>query len=177
MQLINLIWDEQLTHLPGQNGHHFADDIVKRIFMNETFCILIRISLKFVPKVRIDNKSALVQLMVWRLKQYWSSSLTHICGTSGRWVNTLRPRQNGSPFSRRHFKIAFSWMKIYELHLRFHWSLFLGVWLRIFQHWFKLWLGTVQATSHYLNQWWLVYWRIYASLGLNELMPHPMWSI
>ena len=27
----------------------------------------------------------------------------------------------------------------------------------------------VQATSHYQNQWWLVYWRIYASLDLNEL--------
>ena len=26
-----------------------------------------------------------------------------------------------------------------------------------------------QATSHYLNQWWLVYWRIRASLGLNVL--------
>ena len=26
-----------------------------------------------------------------------------------------------------------------------------------------------QATSHYPNQWQLVYWRIYASLGLNEL--------
>ena len=26
-----------------------------------------------------------------------------------------------------------------------------------------------QATSHYLNQCWLVYWRIYSSLGLNEL--------
>ena len=39
----------------------------------------------------------------------------------------------------------------------------------IFQHWFREWLGAVQATSHYLNQWWLVYWRIYASLGLNEL--------
>ena len=26
-----------------------------------------------------------------------------------------------------------------------------------------------QASSHFLNQWWLVYWRIYASLGLNEL--------
>ena len=25
------------------------------------------------------------------------------------------------------------------------------------------------APSHYLNQWWLVYRRIYASLGLNEL--------
>ena len=30
-------------------------------------------------------------------------------------------------------------------------------------------LGAVQATSHHLNQWWLVYRRIYASLGLNEL--------
>ena len=29
-----------------------------------------------------------------------------------------------------------------------------------------------QATSHYLNQWWLVYRRIYASLGLNELTRH-----
>ena len=27
-----------------------------------------------------------------------------------------------------------------------------------------------QAISHYLNQCWLVYWHIYASLGLNELM-------
>ena len=26
-----------------------------------------------------------------------------------------------------------------------------------------------QATSHYLNQWWLDYRRLYASLGLNEL--------
>ena len=26
-----------------------------------------------------------------------------------------------------------------------------------------------EATSHYLNQWWLVYWRIYVSLGFNEL--------
>ena len=28
----------------------------------------------------------------------------------------------------------------------------------------------IQATSHDLNQWWLVYWRIYALLGLNELI-------
>ena len=27
------------------------------------------------------------------------------------------------------------------------------------------------APSHYLNQWWLVYWRKYASLDLNELKP------
>ena len=50
------------SSLPGQNGRHFAD-ILKRIFMNENFYILIQISLKFVPKGPIDNKSALVQVM------------------------------------------------------------------------------------------------------------------
>ena len=64
---------------------------------------------------------------------------------------------------------AFSWMKMFEFRWRFHWSLFLRVQLTIFQHWFRYWLGAGQATSHYLNQWWLFYWRIYASLGLNEL--------
>ena len=64
---------------------------------------------------------------------------------------------------------GFSLMKMYEFRLKFHWSLFPRVQLTIFQHWFRKWLGAVQATSHYLNQWWLVYRRIYASLGLNEL--------
>ena len=35
--------------------------------MNEKFCILITISVKFVPKGPIDNKSALVQVMAWCL--------------------------------------------------------------------------------------------------------------
>ena len=43
-----------------------ADDLSKYIFMNEKFCILIRISLKFVLKGPIDNKSVLVQVMAWR---------------------------------------------------------------------------------------------------------------
>ena len=30
---------------------------------------------------------------------------------------------------------AFSWMKVYEFRLRFHWSLFLRVQLTVFQHW------------------------------------------
>ena len=73
-----------------QNGLHFADDIFKYIFLNENVWIPTKISLKFVPKARINNIPA-------------------------------------------------------------------------------LWLGAVQALSHYLNQWWLVYRRIYASLALNEL--------
>ena len=32
---------------------------------------------------------------------------------------------------------AFSWMKMLEFRLRFHWSLFLRVQLTIFQHWFR----------------------------------------
>ena len=39
-----------LTHLPlVQNGRHFADNIFQCIFVNEKFCISIKISLKFVP--------------------------------------------------------------------------------------------------------------------------------
>ena len=68
---------------------------------------------------------------------------------------------------------AFSWMKMLEFRLRFHWCLFLRFELTIFQHWFRYWLGAGQATSHYLNQCWPVYWRIYASLGLNELKGKP----
>ena len=67
------------------------------------------------------------------------------------------------------FSNVFSWIKMYELRLTFHLSLFLEVQLTRFQHWFRWWLGTYLATSHYLKQWWLLYWRLYASLGLNEL--------
>ena len=42
-----------------------ADNIFKCIFVNEKFCILIKISLKFVPKGPIDNNSALVYIMAW----------------------------------------------------------------------------------------------------------------
>ena len=52
---------EYLTHLPPeQNARHFADDIFRRIFLNEKFCVLIKISLKFVPKGPIYNNPALV---------------------------------------------------------------------------------------------------------------------
>ena len=59
-----------------QNGHHFADDILKWIFMNENFCILIKISLKFVPEGPIDKKSVLVQIIFGSapshyLNQWW----------------------------------------------------------------------------------------------------------
>ena len=61
-------------------------------------------------------------------------------------------------------------MKMHEFRLKFHGSLFLGFQFTMCKHWFKWWFGADQATSHYLNQWWLVYKCIYASPGLNELI-------
>ena len=53
---------------PGQNGHHLADDIFRCIFVNEYFCILLKISLKFVPRGPIDTNPVLVQIMACRRK-------------------------------------------------------------------------------------------------------------
>ena len=56
-----------LTHLPlDKMAAILADDIFKHIFLDENASILIQVSLKFVPKGPIDNKSALVQVMAWR---------------------------------------------------------------------------------------------------------------
>ena len=78
------------TLRPRQNGRYFAGDIFKCISLNENAWILLKISLKILPKAWMNNIPALVQIMAWR--------------------------QPGD--------------------------------------------------SHYLNQWWLVYWCIYASLSL-----------
>ena len=50
-----------LTHLPPDKMAAISrDDIFRSIFVSEDFCILIKISLKFVPKVPIDNNPALL---------------------------------------------------------------------------------------------------------------------
>ena len=56
-----------LTHLPfDKMAAILADDIFKCIFSNENDRIPIQISLKLVPRIPIDNKLALVQVMAWR---------------------------------------------------------------------------------------------------------------
>ena len=87
-----------------------------------------------------------------------------------RSFNTLRPRQNGRHFTDDIFNCIFLNEMVW-ISIKISLKLVPGVQLTVFQHWFRQWLGADQATSHYLNQSWLVYWRIYASLGLNELMP------
>ena len=81
------------TLRPRQNCCHFADGIFKCIILNENKWISLKISLKFVPKVRINNILALVQIMVW----HWPGDkplseplmlklLMHICVTWPQWV-------------------------------------------------------------------------------------------
>ena len=78
-----------------QNGQHFADDILKRIYFNENVWILIKISLKFVPRRLISSIPALVQIIAWRRPgdkplsdpmMVWLP--THICVTQPQWVKT-----------------------------------------------------------------------------------------
>ena len=84
------------TLRPRQNERHFANDIFKCIFLNENVWILIKSSLKFVPKGPINNIPALVQIMAWRRPgdKLLSESMMiclpmHICVTRPQWVNML----------------------------------------------------------------------------------------
>ena len=61
---------------------------------------------------------------------------------------------NAAEISQTTSSNAFSWMKTFVILIR----------ISISQHWFRKRLGAEQATSQGL-----VYWHIYASLGLNEL--------
>ena len=54
------------TLWPRHNGRHFPDDIFKCIFLNDNVRIPVKISLTFVPKVQINNISAMVQIKVSR---------------------------------------------------------------------------------------------------------------
>ena len=94
---------------PRQNGCYFADDISNCISLIENIWILIKISLKFVPRGPINNIPALVQIMAWRRpgdkplsEPMMDSLLTHICIIRLQWV-TLGM---GSPNERRHYLVT-----------------------------------------------------------------------
>ena len=85
------------TLRPRQNGWHFADDIFKHIFLNENVRISLKIWLKYVPKVWINNIPALVEIMAWcrpgdkpLSEAMLVSLLMHKCVTQPQWVKGLR---------------------------------------------------------------------------------------
>ena len=130
------------TLRPRQNGRHFADDTFNRIFMNENVWILIKISMKFVPKGPINNIPALVQIMAWRrpgnkpLSEPMMVSLTmHICVTRPQWVNSLKSEQNGWVLQTT-FSVYFLEQKLCYF-FQFQMNLFLKVQFSTSHHWFR----------------------------------------
>ena len=104
MSLVINVGIEVNTLRPRQNGRHFPDDIFKYIFLNENARISLRASLKFVPKVRINNIPALGQIMAWRRpgdkplsEPMMVTLLTHICVARPQWVNPCHVTVNGNP--------------------------------------------------------------------------------
>ena len=79
-------------------------------------------------------------------------------------LNTLRPRQNGHHLQMI-FSNAFSWMKMFEFRLRFHWNCFLMVvslpihicvtrpqWVKTPCHFAKCHRSSLMTSSDYQNQ-------------------------
>ena len=91
------------------------------------------------------NKPALIQAMT-RRRQTTSHNRTNADQDPWWYMRyTLKyahllthwGRYKMAAISQTIFSNAFSWMKIYEFRLRFHWSLFLVVQTTISQHWFN----------------------------------------
>ena len=60
-------WASMINTLrPRQNDRRFPEYITKYMFLNENVWISLKISHKFIPKIRITNIPAVVQIMAWR---------------------------------------------------------------------------------------------------------------
>ena len=101
-------------------------------------------------------------------------SLLFVRGMSlGNCIISLRPRQNGRHFADDTFKWFFQnenvWISI-KISLKFVPKAPISNIPSLVQ--IMAWRRP--GDNHYLNQWWLVYRRIYASLSLNELTHLPL---
>ena len=83
-------------------------------------------------------------------------------------INTLRPTQNGRRFADDTFKRSFLNENV-RISIKISLMFVPKGQINNIPALVQLMACAGQATSHYLNQWWLDYRRIYASLGLNEL--------
>ena len=88
---------------PIYNGHHFADDTLIRIFLNENGRISNKITLKFVVYDPIKNIPPLVQIMDWRricelethgpLTRYIKLQVAHAPGMPGTFFSPPTERK------------------------------------------------------------------------------------
>ena len=160
---------------PGQNGHHFADDVFKCNFLDRKAWIFIHISLKFLPKGSINNKSAICigsdnSLALTRRQAIISTydGLSYRPIYASLSFNKLRGRGLIGPWPW--FKITvFPCIEVSIIIISLSWASWdIGSLLRVVtmfwnicvsesgQHWFRQWLVAYWTPSHYLNQSWLI---------------------
>ena len=137
------------TLRPRQNGHHFPDDILKWIFVNENAWVSITMPLKFVPRGRINNIPALVQIMTsWppgKTALIWTNDgLGYRCIYASLGVNEL----TASPGELQVFTavlILHFWcykiqpIQLICLHVKFVWDIITNVTLHAL-HFFGGWV-------------------------------------
>ena len=152
----------RLTHIKAEkNGRHFADYIFKCIFLNENVWISLKISLKCVPEVRINNIPALVQIMAWRRpgdkslsEPMMVSLLAHTCVTRPQWVKQTWMKSKGVLSS---FELQWLGPLIYQ---------YMRQWTN--HHWLRKWLVAWPTPTHYLDQCWdIVNWTLRNKLQWN----------
>ena len=108
--------------------HHAHYDVTVLISYVSRGMFFICIVLYFIYRVIIHTFSSTPYL---HLKPILTNVLIR------RWMLTQWGRYKMVAIFRTTYSNAFSWMKMYEFRLRFHWSLFLRVQLTISQHWFR----------------------------------------
>ena len=88
---------------------------------------------KYSPAYLIMKKDKFNDILIYRFIRYCKDSLQERHPISlTRWG-----RDKIASIFQTTFSNGFSWMKLYEFRLKFHWGLFPGVELTIFQHWFR----------------------------------------
>ena len=115
----NLISDNIFYVINGQRNYEWNIPIKHGTYLRHRFL-----------RSRLDNISKVLRLCLWSYR-YWVCLCLFIV-TLTHWG-----RDKMAAIFQTTFSDGFSWMKMYEFRLTFHWSVFLGVPLTIFQHWFR----------------------------------------
>ena len=123
------------TLTTAQNIRYYAHDIFKWIILRTYVCMLIMISLDLIPprKDAIDDQLSFMRHSLSGTNDnhvHWPIHVPYGLRELTHWG-----RDNVAAIFRTTWLNAFTWIKIYEFGLRFHWSFFLRVQLTIFQHW------------------------------------------
>ena len=141
------------TFRPRSNCRQFADNIGKYIFLKQNLWIPLKISQKFLPKIRINNMSALVQIAACcrtgdkpLSELLMVSSRTHLCVTRPQWVKPMGTDNNikaTNTTQRRECSLSYIVdafrVKLTIIILQFYWNLFLSLSWRIVCHILDIW--------------------------------------